>query len=313
MNSPEVTIIVPIYNGADYLREALDSLLSQTFKNFELLAIDDGSEDNSSDIVRSFKDHRVRLVKKPNGGLCDALNRGIVEARAPFIARNDQDDISEPERLARQIDVMHQSPEALALFAFNTKFGAKHRWSNKDKLTMAQGDVRRYDPLKDGCLLGSTMFARTDALRAIHGFRQAYYPVDDWDIECRLSEAGPVLVLREPLVNYRFQTGANTYQLFSLMQKKTRWTRDSHLRRQKCLPELSFETFEQQEPANIWFRLDQYRSERAKLAMRTAGQRYLDGRYFAALRPFCGACILNPADVVKRMMRLLGLFSENLQ
>ena len=104
MKSPEVTIVIPVYNGARYLGETIHSFLSQSFKNFELLAIDDGSTDASSDIVRSFKGDRVRLIRQKNSGLVYTLNRGIEEARAPYIARSDQDDISFPDRLERQIN-----------------------------------------------------------------------------------------------------------------------------------------------------------------------------------------------------------------
>ncbi len=225
MNDPQVTIVVPIYNGSAYLSETIESLLSQTFGDFELLAIDDGSTDTSSDIVRSFKDERVRLIEKENGGLCTALNRGIAQARAPYIARSDQDDISFPERLKRQLQVMTDHPEAAGLFAYSTKFGSKHRWSNADKMVMSPGELKEYEPMKDGCLLCSTMFVRTEALKSIGGFRQEYYPSDDWDMECRLAQAGKVLVLREPLIAYRFQTSANTYRMFASMREKSRWTK----------------------------------------------------------------------------------------
>src|SRR5580700_7275472 len=113
MKCPEVSIIVPIYNGSAYLAETLNSLVSQTFADFELLAIDDGSKDNSSEIVRSLCDKRVRLIQKKNGGLCETLNLGIAEAKAPYIARSDQDDISLPERLERQLQVMRDRPQTI--------------------------------------------------------------------------------------------------------------------------------------------------------------------------------------------------------
>jgi glycosyltransferase involved in cell wall biosynthesis len=303
MTNPEVTVIVPVYNGAAYLAETINSLLSQTFRDFELLVIDDGSTDASSEIVRSFNDERVRLIQKKNGGLCEALNLGIAEAKAPFIARCDQDDISYPERLERQLQVMRARPEALGLFAYSTKFGSKRRWSNADKMVMAKGEVKEYDPMADGCLLCSTLFARTAALRSIGGFRQAYYPADDWDLECRLAEAGKVLILREPLIAYRFQTSANTYRVFAEMRNKGRWVKDSYRRRRQPLPELSFEQFMLGQPKGIFARLQRSRKDSAKLHMRIAGQRYLDGHYAAGAAHLFAAALLKPEDLAGRIKR----------
>jgi glycosyltransferase involved in cell wall biosynthesis len=303
MTEPIVTVVVPIYNGSAYLAETINSLLSQTFGNFELLAVDDGSTDASSDIVRSFKDQRVRLIQKENGGLCKALNLGIREATAPYIARSDQDDISLPVRLERQLQVMEDHPEAIGLFTYNTKFGGKRRWSNTDKLAMAAGELKEYEPIKDGCMLGSTMFARTAALRAIGGFRQEYYPVDDWDLEFRLAEAGKVLILREPLVAYRFQTSANTYRVFADMRQKSRWAKDSHRRRAQFVPELAFDQFMLSQPQDMWSRMGRRRRDSSKLHMRAAGQRFLDGCYLAAAGHLLAAVLLDPADMARRARR----------
>jgi glycosyltransferase involved in cell wall biosynthesis len=303
MSDPLVTIIVPIYNGSAYLSETLDSLLSQTFRDFELLAIDDGSTDGSGEIVRSIKDERIRLIGKENGGLCEALNLGIAEARAPYIARSDQDDISFSERLKRQLHVMENHPETLAVFSYSTKFGSKHRWSNADKMVMAPGDLKQYEPMEDGCLLCSTMFVRTAALRSIGGFRQAYYPADDWDLECRLAEEGKVLILREPLVAYRFQTSANTYRVFAEMRQKSRWTKDSYRRRIHSIPELTFEQFSLAQETDLWSRWGRNCRDLSKLHMRTAGQRYLDGCYLAAMGHFVASSVLNPVEIAERIRR----------
>jgi glycosyltransferase involved in cell wall biosynthesis len=306
MKCPEVTIIVPIYNGSAYLSETINSLLSQTFPSFELLAIDDGSTDDSTAIVHLFKDERVRLIQRENSGLCEALNLGIAEARAPYIARSDQDDISFPERLERQLQVMKNHPETVGLFAYSTKFGGRRRWSNADKFVMAPGELKEYEPMEDGCLLCSTMFARTAALRSIGGFRQDYYPADDWDLECRLAEAGRVLVLREPLIAYRFQTRANTYRVFADMREKTRWTKDSYMRRSQSISELTFDQFKLAQPQDIWSRLGRYCRDSSKLHMRIAGQRFLDGRYLTSMANLFVAVMLNPADMARRVRRYLS-------
>jgi glycosyltransferase involved in cell wall biosynthesis len=303
MKHPEVTIIVPIYNGSSYLQETLTSLLSQTFKNFELLAIDDGSTDVSGDIVRAFTDERVRLIQTKNGGLCHALNLGIAEAKAPCIARCDQDDISLPERLERQLQVIKDNPEAVAVFAHSAKFGRKHYWSNKDKLVMAKGQLKEYDPVKDGCVLCSTMLARTAVLRSIGGFRQPYYPADDLDLECRLSEAGKVLILQEPLVAYRFQTGASTYRVFADMREKSHWTMDSYRRRLHSLPELPLEQFRLAQSNDFWSRTGRRCRDSSKLHMRIAGQRFLDGLYLSAAGHLVRAVLADPSDSAKRIKR----------
>jgi glycosyltransferase involved in cell wall biosynthesis len=305
MKPPKISVLVPIYNGSTYLSETLNSLLTQTFDNFELLAIDDGSTDASRDIVRSFQDERMRLIPKENSGLCETMNLGIALANAPYIARCDQDDISLPDRLERQLKVMEDHSEAFGLFAYSTKFGSKHRWLNADKVVMAPGEVKKYEPMKDGSLLCSTMFVRTDAIRSIGGFRQAYYPADDWDLECRLAEAGEVLILREPVIAYRFQTSANTYRVFAEMREKARWTKDSHRRRLQSLPELPFEQFKLAQPKDLWSRSGRYCRDSSKLHMRTAGQRYLDGRYLACAGHLIAAVLFNPFDPFRRVRRYL--------
>src|SRR4051794_36039928 len=101
MHKPALTVLMPVYNGMPYLREALDSILSQSFENFELLIIDDGSKDGTADFVRSYSDSRIRLISRPNKGLIDTLNEGLEIATTPLIARFDADDICMENRLAR--------------------------------------------------------------------------------------------------------------------------------------------------------------------------------------------------------------------
>lgn len=107
MSPPRITVLMPVHNGAEYLKEAIESILSQTFKDFEFLIIDDGSTDNSEKIVRSYADPRIRLVRNiENIGLAATLNKGIGLARADYIARMDCDDVSLPCRLEKQVRFM---------------------------------------------------------------------------------------------------------------------------------------------------------------------------------------------------------------
>ena len=112
MNSnPRVTVLMAIYNGERYLHQAIGSILHQSFTNFEFLIIDDGSTDCSAEIIRSYKDSRIRLFHNINNlGLVPSLNRGLDLARGEFIARMDADDISHPERLSEQLAFLDNHP-----------------------------------------------------------------------------------------------------------------------------------------------------------------------------------------------------------
>ena len=109
---PEITVLMPVYNGEKYLRPAIESILNQTFSDFEFLIINDGSTDNSESIILSYKDERIRYVKNENNlKLIKTLNKGIDLARGKYIARMDADDISLPTRLEREIEYMESHPE----------------------------------------------------------------------------------------------------------------------------------------------------------------------------------------------------------
>lgn len=298
-----ISVIIPIYNGSEYLAATIESLLAQTFRDFELLCLDDGSTDRSAEIVSHFQDPRIRLLQHPNQGLCGTLNRGIAEARAPFVARNDQDDLSDPTRLARQYELLNADPSIGCLFTHYRKVGRKKGWANADKQATT-GQVRPFRGLVDGCQLASTMFARTELLQEAGGFRQEYYPADDWDFQLRLAETGRAYILEEPLVTYRFHFGANTYPLFSLMQSKGRWAEDSHQRRSQGLPERSFSEFQNATAGNTRQRIARIRSDFAKLQLRVAGQHYLDGEYIWAGARGAFSFLLNPSSVLHRLRRL---------
>jgi len=110
--SPRVTVLLPVHNGERHLGLAVESILMQTFTDFELLIIDDGSTDKSLEILRGFRDPRLIIVRSESKqGLVAALNKGVFRARGQYIARMDADDISLPERLSRQVEILDNNPE----------------------------------------------------------------------------------------------------------------------------------------------------------------------------------------------------------
>lgn len=112
---PIVTVLLPVYNGERYLREAVESILTQTLESFELLIVDDGSTDGTAAICRSFTDPRVRVHRyEENAGVIFALNSGIDLIATKYVARMDADDVALPNRLARQVAFLESRPDLAA-------------------------------------------------------------------------------------------------------------------------------------------------------------------------------------------------------
>ncbi|MBL7682632.1 MAG: glycosyltransferase [Flavipsychrobacter sp.] len=109
-HSPRLTVIMPAYNTALYIREAIDSILQQTFTDFEFIIINDGSKDNTLEVIKQYNDPRIRLIDQANKGLIDTLNEAILLAQSDIIARMDADDICYPERLQVEFDFLTQNP-----------------------------------------------------------------------------------------------------------------------------------------------------------------------------------------------------------
>ncbi len=203
--SPKISVILPVYNTERYLREAVDSILTQTFTDFELILINDGSTDRSGDICREYagRDPRIVLIDRPNGGLASALNDGIAKARAPLIARMDADDIAMPERFACQYAHMMEHPQIAVL-------GSAIQWINET------GEVTtlRSFPTTPREIEKSIVFAHPVAHPAVimqksavlkaGGYRAAFMHAEDYELWLRVIALGyDIANLPQPLLNYR--------------------------------------------------------------------------------------------------------------
>lgn len=206
---PEISVVMPTYNGDKWIRESIDSVLNQTFENFELLIIDDGSSDSTKEIIENYKkaDKRIITVYKSHTGATDSQNVGINIARGSWIARIDQDDICEPERLSKQLAFVYNNPEIDLLgsgFIEIDKDGnyiKKHSFPRHHKrLTANLETLRRFFP-------HSSAFYRLDAARKVGKYNIRFIRADDWDLWQRLSEQGKIACLAEPLVKIRKHAG----------------------------------------------------------------------------------------------------------
>lgn len=204
--APKVSVLIAAYNGERYVAEAVGSILGQTFRDLELIVLDDGSTDGTRAILRNFasQDKRIRLVEKENEGLIRTLNRGIAEARGAYIARLDHDDVSTPQRIEKQANFLDSHPDTIGV-------GCLLQNIRSDGTPMGQARLRHEVlvhapgafPPKQQWLYGPTPMIRAEALRRSGGYREKFVAAEDRDLCWRLGEIGKLARLPEALVAHR--------------------------------------------------------------------------------------------------------------
>ena len=208
--TPAISVVLPVRNGERFLREAVDSVLAQTFEDFELIVVDDGSSDLTRSILRGYDDRRLRVLERPPEGLVSALNAGLAAARAPLIARMDADDVSAPGRLGRQRRRIDASPRCGMVATWSRVLDENGREVRVEVLPLDSGDLSRRLLLRNPFRHGSTLL-RKDAVDGVGGYRDDYGHSEDYDLWVRLVRMGwSLAVVPEVLYGYREHRDAIT-------------------------------------------------------------------------------------------------------
>ena len=203
---PTVSVVMPVYNSARFLREAIDSVLAQSFTDFELVLVDDGSTDGSAAIMDGYSDPRIRVVKQDrNRGLVAALNTGLDHAHGTFIARMDGDDVMVPQRLAVQVRFLEDHPAVAVVAAFvdliNEDGAVTGVW-NTDREAVTEEEIRALMP-KTACIAHPTVMIRRDALAGLR-YDPRQVEGEDWDLWLRMLSRGfRIAKIPEALLLYR--------------------------------------------------------------------------------------------------------------
>jgi glycosyltransferase involved in cell wall biosynthesis len=213
MNTPSVSVVMSVYNGERWLAETLASLRMQTFTDFEIVAIDDGSSDGSKAILEAAaaSDHRYRIISQENRGLVAALNLGLKEARAPLVARIDADDIAEPERLERQVGFMNAHPEVVALGSAIRVIDASGRFLRTQSYPLGPSAVAKSMQL-GSALAHPAVMMRREAVLGVGGYREAFRHAEDYDLWLRLGDRHDLDNLSQPLLRYREHGGSVSFK-----------------------------------------------------------------------------------------------------
>lgn len=210
MTAPRLSIVMAAYNSAGNLREALDSILAQSFADFEFIILDDGSTDATPAMLAACPDPRVRLVRGGgNAGLTARLNEGLALARADIVARMDADDVAHPDRLARQWQALAEDPSLIAVFSHAQIIDRKGRVTGHSRPDFGATTPLAY--LRDfgNVLIHSTAMMRKAPIAALGGYDPALRTRQDYDLWMKCLETGHrVAILPESLLQLRVHEGS---------------------------------------------------------------------------------------------------------
>lgn len=208
--TPAITVLMPAYNAAEYIKEAIDSVLNQTFTDFELLIINDGSTDDTENIIKGYADKRIKLHTQPNAGVIGALNKGLELSTADLIARFDADDICYPNRLKVQFDFMQSHPDYVLV-------GSATDYIDKDGeyLFEWQPGAYSHEELQKAILTTcpfdhpAIMYRRDVAIK-LSGYPKGAIHFEDHLFWTRFFDAGKVCNLKDKLIKHRFNPASVT-------------------------------------------------------------------------------------------------------
>ncbi len=227
-----VTVLMPIYNAEKYLKDAVYSILNQTHKNFELLIIDDGSSDNSVEIVNSIKDQRIKILKLKHSGISNALNIGIDNAKGELIFRMDADDISEINRLEVQIDFMKNNND-IDLCGTNMIIIDKNNKKIAKKIQPSNNNEIINSIIYNSNIMHPTFCFRKKSILKIKGYRTKFIYAQDYDLLLRgITNKFKYYNLPDFLLKYRLQNKLN-YKKFYNQIRYTRLARSLYFQRKK--------------------------------------------------------------------------------
>jgi glycosyltransferase involved in cell wall biosynthesis len=303
-----ISVAMPAYNSSLFISQAIESVLAQTYRDFELIVVNDGSSDNTLEIIEKYAalDARVRVYSQLNAGTAHALNRCIDLASGDWMFLMHADDLMRPKRLERQLDFIRQHPELAVASSFVHHIDDKNRVIGKgDSKLLTHEAVARL--VESNVLIGfnhPAVVLRKSAVLEVGGYRQAFWPAEDIDLWNRLVEKGyKILVQPEYLLDYRIHGESASIAWARLTRTKVRWLKDCMLRRRSGKSEQDLESFLlSQRSASFPIRLNRERKDMAKILYKAAVMHYAKRDYLRLFLKLLPAILLQPQLVLGQVI-----------
>lgn len=306
MSAPKVSVIMPLYNTMQFVPEAIGSILSQTFEDFELIVVDNGSTDGSREYATSLSDKRIRVITESVRGPGTATNAGIAASKAELLAIMDADDIAHPDRLRLQTEFMAAHPEVVLL-------GTRFAFRVGSATVAVPPQPREHDQIRRALMDGqpvicnpSTM-ARTKAVKAV-GCHHTPGPGADYDFFLRMSDVGKLFNLPTLLHYYRLHSGSTSIRRMMDTKREHAYGLACALARANEASEPCQEEFNQR-----WFerpafaRVGEYADCKALTLYRKAIVNWAQQQWLRSAAAITCAAMLSPHRTAWHLKRRLGL------
>ena len=200
---PKISVVIPAYNAEKTIMETIESVRQQTFTDFELIVINDGSSDSTAELVSSVVDDRLRLLSYENSGLPTARNRGIAQASGAFVAFLDADDLWTPDKLELQLEALQKHPDAGVAYSWTMHMSQDGKVIHDGDFASFEGNVYAELLVSNFLASGSNPLIRTEAIESVGGFDPALASAEDWEYWLRLAAQWAFVLVPKRQIFYR--------------------------------------------------------------------------------------------------------------
>ncbi|NET06155.1 MAG: glycosyltransferase [Merismopedia sp. SIO2A8] len=215
---PTISVIIPAYNASKTILETIQSIQAQTFSDFELIVINDGSTDGTLDLLSQITDPRLKVFSYDNGGLPVARNRGIIQSSGEFISFIDADDLWKPDKLELQLEALKQHPEAGVAYSWTAFINEKSEFLYAWEPLFFDGDVYSQLLVRNFISSGSNILVRRELIESVGEFDPSLKSVEDWDYYLRLAARCPFVLVPKYQILYRRSSQSMTSKV-EVMEK----------------------------------------------------------------------------------------------